>query len=1212
MLLDNVFEAWLFPDPITALNNAYDDGENITEGILNVDITSGTDIYEGPQQQIDTGQFTIVSRNPNLDPKINSNLKYDSTIKFVDTRSGEFFRGFVTDIQVEYQRNDNPIITITGTDIFGAMQRVVVSQTTHDAIVALSTGPTWSGITFTEFMPYMNDFTSKYLNLDFLYPYPPAPAGFWFPETGSFGEVNVDAMAYSPAKYIPQVGETYLDVITKYAQTNLTHFNAQTEFGFDMINVKPFAKYNPNLWLPQSDPLTSYTTYDFSYDPADDAPYQSILVDNGFNRVINQIDISNESRYVDAGEVKSDTLNFTRTSAESIQNYAISTASVSTIFPSDDSLPEADWATDYATNIFQVVQFPAQEIKQITFDNARAQMIEDGTTYSGYELDKIIRIKHNLTETQTIDRVYDIAGINHNISADDWSMTFTLKPSQQELVFQYQGSLPTLQMNALSGDSNFNFTATIQDIDPTTVNQVIWALSAELGADQPETIWPYAVGGYMFKNGLPRTGLTQTWNFDDDGILEPYSFDPDSTPLDILDNRYGNYGVGNYYVYAFIQLTNGFWIVLQEELTVGTPEVEADFGWSQNLINNFGQVNFTDTSVNNEIGEPDSYLWDFGDGTTSTLKNPVKVYNPAPDETEYEVSLTVFAYGEGGVKVYDTHTETVTLVQPVMTADFTYMITGSEVLFMNQSTNLGFPEPDAFFWDLDDGSTSTSSAFFHTYTGTQGVPMTFDVTLTIRNIWEQTASVTKSITVTPTYTTGNLGVNYIRLRPAQGVTQTANVRFTPYMYFFKGLSTNGNTNLMYLRSGELNASAGQTWTSAGGTTVLSTTSSAGDVYQQHLTRDPSVTSLPNYGLSGNATQNYSAGGIPWEIIYYWGAAGPDGNYDYTLGDWSLNLRDVTIGNTNQWQTVYLEVFISGYGWLQIGFFPLGKGPVGKDNTLSTPSITEATRSLVKEKVLPLNNFNFTYKFNNNGYTANFTTVKNGPYLWTFPGGVTSTLQNPTFTFPNRGEHYVSLNTPSTGTINEKIQFVPVLPNNFRYIRLKQKLHDGTHQWDTPYIANLKMQTETGSYVSPGFLTNPQSICSKRITQGTAWSPGYTGATNFDPLNTQNLTNNTGLRFRTQNASNTSEWDVVVDFKETVYSRVHDITLDFAVPTVGGSPLTYALDMTYEIFTTTYTGNFASSTDPDNIGGGATWTKVGEIKPTIMYSNKLTTYSMIPE
>ena len=84
MLVADVFKVYLYAD--SSRNSMSQEGEDITSGILNVSIVEGTNLYEGPQEQIDTGQFTIVSRNPNLDPKINPNLNYNSGIKFYDER----------------------------------------------------------------------------------------------------------------------------------------------------------------------------------------------------------------------------------------------------------------------------------------------------------------------------------------------------------------------------------------------------------------------------------------------------------------------------------------------------------------------------------------------------------------------------------------------------------------------------------------------------------------------------------------------------------------------------------------------------------------------------------------------------------------------------------------------------------------------------------------------------------------------------------------------------------------------------------------------------------------------------------------------------------------------------------------------------------------------------------------------------------------------
>ena len=81
MLVDQVFSAHLvLPD------SSYQD---ITGGILNVDISHGTEVYEGPYQQIDTGLFTIVSRSSTLDPNVNVNVTEGAAIEFRDSRNVE-------------------------------------------------------------------------------------------------------------------------------------------------------------------------------------------------------------------------------------------------------------------------------------------------------------------------------------------------------------------------------------------------------------------------------------------------------------------------------------------------------------------------------------------------------------------------------------------------------------------------------------------------------------------------------------------------------------------------------------------------------------------------------------------------------------------------------------------------------------------------------------------------------------------------------------------------------------------------------------------------------------------------------------------------------------------------------------------------------------------------------------------------------------------
>lgn len=1213
MAVKDVFKVYLYPDPLSGSGispHPFEEGEDITSGIVNVDIIQGTDTYEGPQEQIDTGQFTIVTRNPDMDPKINTNLKYNSRIQFWDERSGEFFRGYVTDIQVQYQRNDDPIITITGTDIFGAMQRVVIDQDTHDAIMALSTGPTWNGITFTEFIPYMSDFSSKYLDVGVDYIGPPGyptPQGFWFESTQSFGDLSLENLAYSPAKYIPQVGETYLDVINKYAQTNLISLSAKSNFGgpmsYNYINVSNFPKYDPNYWGPQQDPYSSYTDYDFSSDPEDGKPYETILIDNGYNRVINQVEISNEYRFVDAGELKSESENFTRTSEDSIENYAISTASISTIYPLDATLPNEDWASNYSQNIFQITQFPGQEIQQITFDNARYEDVQNDFTYSDYPLNRIIRIKHKINNDETIDKIYNIAGITHSIAPDKWEMGFTLKPSKEEVVFQYQGAFPTLEMNETTGDANFNFTATLVDYDPETVVDVVWALSAT-DANQITEIWPYAISGNMFKNGLPRTGLTQTWNFDDDGILAPYSFDSDSTFTEPTDNRYGGYGPGNWYVYAFVLLSSGFTVVLQQQLTVGTPEVEADFGWTQNLTNNFGQVSFTDTSVNHEIGEPDSYLWTFGDGTTSTLRNPIKVYDPAPTQTTYTVSLKVFAYGPGGTKVYNTKTETITLVQPTMTPNFTSSVNGSVVTFTNTSTNVGFEEPDAYLWDFGDGSFSIQKNPVKTYAGQPSSSTTYTVTLITRNIWEQTASVTKTVTVAPLYNTGSLPVSQLKLVKTLTVWSR-----TPIFSFLRGIRSDG-TNLLFNKNTAITPNnPDHLWWSQLGTPVPTPST--------YLTKDPS-TSGGAYGFQFR--ENSAGGHTSWSL-------NTTADNSQNILTVRMNLDDKYPAGAEPWGRYYVTAPDSFGGDFAIGYFE----PPAIPNFAPRQTFGR-TYTMTPIRPMPPNIPYFKYTFNNT--TVSFTSMETADsYAWNFGDGTTSTLKDPVKTYASKGTYTVTLAVTNNGivtrTTTEPVIVESLAPYPIRYIKFKQKDYTGLNAWDTPFISNLRVtfnENRTVQTVPLAQYYNEQNASiAKANTYSMEWyggttSPGPTAPNLIDPLsptlqNNRRLYSGGGIRTKSLDATFRSEWELVGDLGDIpsflpplptlTMSNITKFTANFSRwSNKDGTPDPVCTGISYELYITDYVG------DPSGISS-ATWTKLGDFNPTSMPLNVEKEYTMVP-
>ncbi len=143
------------------------------------------------------------------------------------------------------------------------------------------------------------------------------------------------------------------------------------------------------------------------------------------------------------------------------------------------------------------------------------------------------------------------------------------------------------------------------------------------------------------------------------------------------------------------------------------------------------EVQFTDQSSGNSI---QSWLWDFGDGQTSSLQHPVHTYfNPGL----FTIKLTVNnPFGTGtktimnGIYVY----------QPeVLIAGFTVDTTSGYAPLTVNFTDLSGGNPIHWNWDFGDGHTSLQQHPDHTYIQ----PGIYDVTLTVMNL-EDTAQLIRN------------------------------------------------------------------------------------------------------------------------------------------------------------------------------------------------------------------------------------------------------------------------------------------------------------------------------------------------------------------------------------------------------------------------------------------------------------------------------------
>jgi PKD repeat protein len=133
-------------------------------------------------------------------------------------------------------------------------------------------------------------------------------------------------------------------------------------------------------------------------------------------------------------------------------------------------------------------------------------------------------------------------------------------------------------------------------------------------------------------------------------------------------------------------------------------------------------VQFTDRSTGSTMT---SWLWNFGDGTTSTQQNPMHTYTSAGD---YTVQLKAKnPYGENTrVKTGYIH------VEEKLTAGFKATpLSGFAplmVTFTDQTTGV----PTSWHWDFGDGTTSTERNPVHTYASAG----TYSVNLTVTNAYE--------------------------------------------------------------------------------------------------------------------------------------------------------------------------------------------------------------------------------------------------------------------------------------------------------------------------------------------------------------------------------------------------------------------------------------------------------------------------------------------
>jgi PKD repeat protein len=208
----------------------------------------------------------------------------------------------------------------------------------------------------------------------------------------------------------------------------------------------------------------------------------------------------------------------------------------------------------------------------------------------------------------------------------------------------------------------------------------------------------------------PPTGVNYSWSFGDGTSSN-------------LENPVHTYAAYGYYhvcltIYDTIcQSTFCDYILVGNLPNTNTP-CAAHFTTSQNPQNPH-IYSFFDTSV----GTPNSWLWNFGDGTTSTSQNPIHTY---ATNGVFNVTLTISNF----------LTQCSSTTSHYVTVDSIW-VTNCQSAFSwqpgNVPYNIGFfdfsmgTNIQSWYWTFGDGTTSTQQHPFHAYPG----PGQYQVCLTI-------------------------------------------------------------------------------------------------------------------------------------------------------------------------------------------------------------------------------------------------------------------------------------------------------------------------------------------------------------------------------------------------------------------------------------------------------------------------------------------------
>jgi PKD repeat protein len=257
----------------------------------------------------------------------------------------------------------------------------------------------------------------------------------------------------------------------------------------------------------------------------------------------------------------------------------------------------------------------------------------------------------------------------------------------------------------------------------------------------------------------PKTYETITFNASasspNGGTITSYTWDfGDGNTTTVANPIITHYyeTAGNYTVTLNVTDSEGLWATMVKEISIeAAPQPQAFFEYSPDQPYVFEEIIFNASTSTTSVGTITDYVWDFGDGNTTTTTDPIITYS-YDLEGNYTVTLTILtSIGQNAT------TSKLITILPICgpTAEFTWsplLPRYNQTVTFNASASTpgwnGTTHPPIVYyvWDFGDGNTTTTTDPIIYYVYTQDGNYT--VTLTVIDVNGDNSTITKTITVT--------------------------------------------------------------------------------------------------------------------------------------------------------------------------------------------------------------------------------------------------------------------------------------------------------------------------------------------------------------------------------------------------------------------------------------------------------------------------------